>query len=819
MDSKFSTSFLILILLLLKNHELVSPKCISSEREALLTFKASLTDLSGQRLSSWFGPDCCTWTGVYCDNRTNHVIKIDLRNPNRVLFSDEYRRGCLRGKLHRSLTRLKFLTYLDLSLNDFNGTKIPEFIGELVSLRYLNLSLSSFSGEVPSVLGNLSKLETLDLYAESLSEYNSDEFEFSLYSSNLGWLYGLSSSLSYLNMAYVNLAGVETLFEDIRRVATLKEVRFFNCKIHNLPMSMSSSSPTNLKLLEILDLSINFLSMPIPNWIFGLTSLRKLYLGGNLFHGLIPSGFENLKLLETLDLSDNLGGFEGEIPLVLGDLPRLTNLDLSANALNGLIHEFLDALSRNKDNNNNSSMVYLDLRSNKLVGTLPESLGELKNLQVLDLSSNSFTGSVPSSIGNLASLEKFDLSNNAMDGTISSSLGKLEELVDLNLMMNSWEGVMLKSHFSNLKHLKSFRLTTEPNRSLVLNLPSTWIPPFRLELIHIENCEIGPLFPMWLQVQTKLNSITLKNNGIADVIPRKWFSSVSSEVNYVTITNNGIKGKLPQKLVFPKLKTIDLSSNNFQGPFPQWSTKELIEIRLNENNFSGSLPVDIDVLMPRMNFLYLFRNSFTREIPASICEITDLQILSIRNNRFSGSFPKCWRSSLILFEIDASENNLSGEIPASLGALPSLSILLLNNNAMEGNIPNSLKKCSGLTYIELGGNKLTGEIPREILTLSNLRILNLSRNSMSGSIPENISELSYLETLDLSRNGFSGTIPPSLAAISSLRKLNLSFNKLEGNIPKLLKFQDPYVYIGNELLCGKPLPKKCHKGINRTLLL
>ncbi|CAH8358014.1 unnamed protein product [Eruca vesicaria subsp. sativa] len=903
----FFFSFLTLIFLL-KSPGLVSasnPKCISTEREALLTFKQSLTDVSG-RLSSWTGPDCCNWNGILCDAKTSHVVKIDLRNPSQVVNSDEYKRGCLRGKIHQSLTRLKFLSYLDLSSNDFNGLVIPEFIGQIVTLRYLNLSSSSFSGEVPASLGNLSKLESLDLYAESFSDSGTT---FALTASNLKWLSGLSSSLTYLDMGYVKLSGAgETWLQDFSILTKLKELHLFNCELKNLPSSLSSSA--NLKLLEVLDLSENSLSSPIPNWLFDLTSLRKLFLRWDFLQGTIPSGFKNLKLLETLDLSNNLG-LSGEVPAVLGELSQLKYLDLSANEFNGQINGFLDAFSKNKVN----SLVFLDLSSNKLAGTLPESLGALRNLQILDLSSNSFTGSIPSSIGNMLSLKKLDLSFNAMNGKIPESLGKLEQLVDLDLMANTWEGVLLQSHFINLRSLKTFRLNTEPNKSLVFKVPSTWVPPFRLELINIENCQIGPKFPMWLQVQTKLNSVTLRNTGIADTIPHSWFSGIASEVTYLILANNRIKGTLPQNLAFPNLNTIDLSSNNFQGPFPLWTTKAT-ELRLYENNFSGPLPLNINVLMPRMEKLYLFHNSFTGSIPSSLCEVSGLQILSLRNNRFSGSLPNCWHQ-FMLYGIDVSENNLSGEIPASLGALPSLSVLLLNQNALQGKIPDTLQNCSGLTNIDLGGNKLTGkvpswlsklsslfmlrlqsnsldgqipdslcsvpnlhildlsgnkisgpvpkcinnltaiargttnsevfqnlvfvvtrarkyqeivnsinlsgnnlsgEIPAGILDLSYLRILDLSRNSMAGSIPGEISKLGRLETLDLSRNRISGAIPQSLAGISSLQKLNLSYNKLEGRIPQLLKFQDPSIYIGNELLCGKPLPKKCPQDVNRRLL-
>lgn len=98
-----------------------SVKCVDKEREALLTFKQDLVNAS-HRLSSWIGHDCCRWKGISCNNRIDHVTKVDLRNTYSIDAQvwDElaYDQSFVGGKLNPSLLDLKYLDYLDLSLNN-----------------------------------------------------------------------------------------------------------------------------------------------------------------------------------------------------------------------------------------------------------------------------------------------------------------------------------------------------------------------------------------------------------------------------------------------------------------------------------------------------------------------------------------------------------------------------------------------------------------------------------------------------------------------------------------------------------------------------
>ena len=359
------------------------------------------------------------------------------------------------------------------------------------------------------------------------------------------------------------------------------------------------------------------------------------------------------------------------------------------------------------------------------------------------------------------------------------------------------EGTLTEVHFRNLTRLQVFLVgiqVTDPPMSLIFDVASDWVPPFKLQSIEIINCRVGPSFWVWIQSQTELTSITLRGIGISeDLILEEWLLKMSSQLQNLDLSNNQLSGDFLSRLKFPNLEYIDLSHNQFRGNLPfhlKFSSLGYIDLSHNQlegplplswspvvhslylesNIFSGPIPSNIDELMPNLDTLSLSENHLNDVIPPSICNMQNLRYLSIRSNQFSGELPRAWSVGSYMKFLDVGHNNLSGNIPTSLGVLSSLLVLKLNNNKFGGEIPYSLQNCSGLRSLDLGHNKLFGNIPLWIggSNVSLLYRLQLRSNVFTGHIPHQLCNLRNLHILDLSHNNLSGTIPKCLDNLTSL---------------------------------------------------
>ena len=128
-----------------------------------------------------------------------------------------------------------------------------------------------------------------------------------------------------------------------------------------------------------------------------------------------------------------LPGFrlDGEIPVQLGSLNGLEELDLSFNQLTGEVPSELENLN---------NLIVLSLLVNGLSGEIPPELGSLANLEELHLHHNRLTGEIPPELGNLSNLVELHLDDNQLTGTIPVELARLSKLEELSLWMNQLSG-------------------------------------------------------------------------------------------------------------------------------------------------------------------------------------------------------------------------------------------------------------------------------------------------------------------------------------------------------------------------------------------
>ena len=69
-----------------------------------------------------------------------------------------------------------------------------------------------------------------------------------------------------------------------------------------------------------------------------------------------------------------------------------------------------------------STVTGLDLSVCNLIGSIPDTIGNLTNLTHLVLSSNNLSGSIPDTIGNLTNLQQLGLYSNHLSGSIGCGL-------------------------------------------------------------------------------------------------------------------------------------------------------------------------------------------------------------------------------------------------------------------------------------------------------------------------------------------------------------------------------------------------------------
>ena len=152
-----------------------------------------------------------------------------------------------------------------------------------------------------------------------------------------------------------------------------------------------------------------------------------------------------------IDLSNNQ--LTGTLPASIHRLDGLVDLDLSWNALSGTLPQHLPSTLKRLNLQKNdltgevpdeswgrllTSITFIALNSNRLVGSLPILWTNMGRLEFLYMENNSFTGSVPHVWGTVfPHLQVLNLHHNELSGLLPPSMAQLETLRYLNMHHNN----------------------------------------------------------------------------------------------------------------------------------------------------------------------------------------------------------------------------------------------------------------------------------------------------------------------------------------------------------------------------------------------
>ena len=358
----------------------------------------------------------CDWI-IYSHNRDKDAffkVKPNCTNDGRY-ESLVFRSSDLQGTLPPEIALLSdSLLALGIEHMRTMSGSLPSEIATMTRLTSLRLNECAFNGTIPQELFASSRNKNT---SKALTHLVLDSNSFT---GNLPTTMGELTTLEEFLMNGNHCNG--TIPTQVGSMSSLKRVGFgWNQFTGSLPSELG-----NLKTsLELLLTSSNQFIGTFPSELFELTQLTLLDGKQNTFTGSFPgSGLGQLTLLE--DLHMHASGIGGALPMEIYKLSKMKRALLSNNHFTGTLPgRSLARLS--------SNLAHLDVGFNAFAGTLPMEMGFMAALTHLGLHSNMFIGLIPSELGLLTNLHSLQLYNNSLTGSLPQAICDIPGLTSLTI--------------------------------------------------------------------------------------------------------------------------------------------------------------------------------------------------------------------------------------------------------------------------------------------------------------------------------------------------------------------------------------------------
>ncbi|XP_017250272.1 probable leucine-rich repeat receptor-like serine/threonine-protein kinase At3g14840 isoform X1 [Daucus carota subsp. sativus] len=235
----------------------------------------------------------------------------------------DFTRNYLGGTIPREWTSTK-LEHMAVTVNNLSGP-IPDYLGNISTLRNLSLDSNMFTGSVPPELGKLVNLQTLHIDANYLTGQLPLELNHLIH-------------LTDIRLGSNNFTGKLPDFQSWKQLSKL------DIQASGFEGPIPSSISILKNLTELLISNLNGGATEFPQ-LENMTQLNNLMLRSCNISGEIPKYLSKLTNLNKLDLSFNK--LKGEIPSNFSALTGLQQMFLTNNSLTGHIPEWMKKISSN----------------------------------------------------------------------------------------------------------------------------------------------------------------------------------------------------------------------------------------------------------------------------------------------------------------------------------------------------------------------------------------------------------------------------------------------------------------------------------------
>jgi Leucine-rich repeat (LRR) protein len=539
-----------------------------------------------------------------------------------------------------------------LNLADFNMLEVPEYIGNMRSLR--SLRLKSNTTFLPSNLQQLTELEIFEINAPKLKE-------------------------------------LPAWFGSLIR---LKEIKFYSYYITTLPESLSN-------LTQLTHLNIRAPQMTIlPNWVGSIPRLEVLNIEETKIVD-IPDSFCNL--YRNFSITEGRASFSFSL-LCKGSLDSARTF-IRLKAIHKYIEERDIHLIKTIDLSNCNIGSYpqeiekfqylenLNLSGNKL-STIPDTIVKLIHLKHIDLGRNQLRR-LPQNIF-LPNLRELSLYRNKLRD-LPDSFFKMTQLVHLNLQRNRlWDLHPSLQNLSNLEYLNIDKNNFTEFPAVICHLSG-------LKTLSLKTNKITKL-PESLAQCTKLKLLALGGNRLPEI--PNWIANFQM-LEHLCLNGNRYSS-LPNLSALRNLQYLGINSKYLEK-LPTWLNEIYGHFELNgqQQNFLCK----IEVSSAHARYLHFHKLS---AICSFATKTQVRKITKLKYNRCNlTELPKNIGNLHHLISLRLEENKIS-HLPSSIAALERLRFLALDDNLLR-EIPREIGEMSQLEKIRIPGNPLNEDTSKWIL--------------------------------------------------------------------------------------------------------